>query len=311
MVSSPRIRPWCAPVIARQSYSSAPLPNCWIFWVIRQRRAGLPGRRACPSCRVPSKSFCLSTRRRKPPPRSDIRPSSRPPGEAAAAACAWCSTKTNSKLALTRRKAKPARRSEMLRFSSKSICRAPAISRCRFSPIITGTLLHLYERDCSVQRRHQKVVEVAPAANLDPTIRAELCDAAVQLARKARYQNAGTFEFLYDVDSRKWFFIEVNPRIQVEHTVTEMVTGIDIVRAQILIALGHRLHEQAIALPKQGSVPLYGAGSRPRIRETTSPRITAGFRRIAHRRDSASGWMGARRTRALRLLPATILCWSK
>src|SRR5208282_4133930 len=87
-----------------------------------------------------------------------------------------------------------------------------------------GNLLHLYERDCSVQRRHQKVVEVAPAANLPASVRAELCDAAVQLARKANYRNAGTVEFLYDIDSRKWFFIEVNPRIQVEHTVTEMVT---------------------------------------------------------------------------------------
>ena len=88
-----------------------------------------------------------------------------------------------------------------------------------------GNLLHLYERDCSVQRRHQKVVEVAPAANLAAGIRSELCDAAVQLTRKANYRNAGTVEFLYDVDSQKWYFIEVNPRIQVEHTVTEMVTG--------------------------------------------------------------------------------------
>ena len=115
-----------------------------------------------------------------------------------------------------------------------------------------GNLLHLYERDCSVQRRHQKVVEVAPASNLDPTIRAELCDAAVQLARKANYRNAGTVEFLYDVDSRKWYFIEVNPRIQVEHTVTEMVTGIDIVRAQIQVAQGHSLHGETMSLPEAG-----------------------------------------------------------
>ncbi len=128
-----------------------------------------------------------------------------------------------------------------------------------------GNLLHLYERDCSVQRRHQKVVEVAPAANLDPVIRAELCDAAVQLARKAKYRNAGTVEFLYDVDSRKWYFIEVNPRIQVEHTVTEAVTGIDIVRAQILIAQGHKLHDPATALPKQEAVPLHGAALQCRV----------------------------------------------
>src|SRR6184192_4430195 len=128
-----------------------------------------------------------------------------------------------------------------------------------------GNLLHLYERDCSVQRRHQKVVELAPAANLPSSIRAELCAAAVELARKAKYRNAGTVEFLYDVDAQKWYFIEVNPRIQVEHTVTEMVTGIDIVRAQILVAQGHKLHEEAMALPKQEKIPLYGAALQCRV----------------------------------------------
>ena len=128
-----------------------------------------------------------------------------------------------------------------------------------------GNLLHLYERDCSVQRRHQKVVEVAPAANLPATVRAELCDAAAQLARKAKYRNAGTVEFLYDVDSQKWYFIEVNPRIQVEHTVTEMVTGIDLVRAQILVAQGYSLHDETMRLPKQENVPLYGAALQCRV----------------------------------------------
>ena len=128
-----------------------------------------------------------------------------------------------------------------------------------------GNLLHLYERDCSVQRRHQKVVEVAPAANLDRGIRNELCEAAVQLGRKAKYRNAGTVEYLYDVDSKKWYFIEVNPRIQVEHTVTEMVTGIDLVRSQILIAQGHKLHEAPLALPKQECIPLNGAALQCRV----------------------------------------------
>src|SRR4029077_5653773 len=98
-----------------------------------------------------------------------------------------------------------------------------------------GNLLHLWERDCSVQRRHQKVVEVAPAASLPTNVRAELCEAALRIARKANYRNAGTVEFLYDVDAGKWYFIEVNPRIQVEHTVTEMVTGIDLVQGQIRV----------------------------------------------------------------------------
>jgi pyruvate carboxylase len=128
-----------------------------------------------------------------------------------------------------------------------------------------GNLLHLYERDCSVQRRHQKVVEVAPAANLPASIRGELCDAAVQLARMAQYRNAGTVEFLYDVDSRKWYFIEVNPRIQVEHTVTEMITGIDLVRSQILVAQGHKLHEPPMALPEQDKIPLNGTALQCRV----------------------------------------------
>jgi pyruvate carboxylase len=128
-----------------------------------------------------------------------------------------------------------------------------------------GNLLHLYERDCSVQRRHQKVVEVAPASNLPATVRAELCEAAVRLARKANYRNAGTVEFLYDVDSQKWYFIEVNPRIQVEHTVTEMVTGIDLVRSQILVAQGHKLHEEPILLPSQENIPLHGAALQCRV----------------------------------------------
>ncbi|HEX8871972.1 MAG TPA: pyruvate carboxylase [Candidatus Acidoferrum sp.] len=128
-----------------------------------------------------------------------------------------------------------------------------------------GNLLHLHERDCSVQRRHQKVVEVAPASHLPESIRAELCDAAARITRAAGYRNAGTVEFLYDVDSQKWYFIEVNPRIQVEHTVTEMVTGVDIVRAQILVAQGHKLHEEPLSLPVQEKIPLYGTALQCRV----------------------------------------------
>jgi pyruvate carboxylase len=128
-----------------------------------------------------------------------------------------------------------------------------------------GNLLHLWERDCSVQRRHQKVVEVAPAANLPASVRTELCEAALRIARKANYRNAGTVEFLYDVDASKWYFIEVNPRIQVEHTVTEMVTGIDLVQAQIRIAQGCKLHEAPLSLPHQENVPLYGSALQCRV----------------------------------------------
>jgi len=128
-----------------------------------------------------------------------------------------------------------------------------------------GNLLHLWERDCSVQRRHQKVVEVAPAANLPASVRIELCEAALRIGRKANYRNAGTVEFLYDVEAGKWYFIEVNPRIQVEHTVTEMVTGIDLVQAQIRIAQGCKLHDAPLSLPKQQNVPLYGAALQCRV----------------------------------------------
>ncbi len=128
-----------------------------------------------------------------------------------------------------------------------------------------GNVMHLYERDCSVQRRHQKIVEVAPASGISPKLRRELCDAAVQLARAAHYSNAGTVEFLVDAETEEWFFIEVNPRIQVEHTVTEMVTGVDLVRSQILVSQGHKLHEAPLSLPAQEAVPLHGNAVQCRI----------------------------------------------
>src|SRR5579864_4126529 len=128
-----------------------------------------------------------------------------------------------------------------------------------------GNVLHLFERDCSVQRRHQKVVEVAPAQGLADEVRSSLADAAVRLAKAAGYYNAGTVEFLVDADTGEWYFIEVNPRIQVEHTVTEMVTGIDIVRCQILIADGYRLHDAPISLPAQDKMPVYGHALQCRI----------------------------------------------
>lgn len=128
-----------------------------------------------------------------------------------------------------------------------------------------GNVLHLYERDCSVQRRHQKVVEIAPAFSVKAEIRKALCDAAVALARTSGYYNAGTVEFLVDGESGEWFFIEVNPRVQVEHTVTEVVTGIDIVRSQIQIAQGHELHGPVMTLPQQSDVPLHGYALQCRV----------------------------------------------
>src|SRR5688572_9029387 len=128
-----------------------------------------------------------------------------------------------------------------------------------------GNVIHLHERDCSVQRRHQKVVEVAPSFGLPENIVRELCDAAARLAREIRYDNAGTVEFLYDLDRHEWFFIEMNPRIQVEHTVTEVITGLDLVRAQILIAQGHALHSPEVGMPYQTEVPRNGYAIQCRI----------------------------------------------
>jgi len=128
-----------------------------------------------------------------------------------------------------------------------------------------GNILHLYERDCSVQRRHQKVVEVAPAVTLSSEIRDQITSAAVRLARAANYYNAGTVEFLLDAETNEWFFIEVNPRVQVEHTVTEMITGIDVVRTQIQVAQGFALHGKEINLPAQHEIPIHGYALQCRI----------------------------------------------
>jgi pyruvate carboxylase len=128
-----------------------------------------------------------------------------------------------------------------------------------------GNLLHLYERDCSVQRRHQKVVEIAPAIGLPGSVREALANAAVTLARAAGYYSAGTVEFLVDADTFEWFFIEVNPRVQVEHTVTEMITGVDIVRTQIQVAQGLALHGEEIGLPPQNAIPLHGTALQCRV----------------------------------------------
>jgi len=111
-----------------------------------------------------------------------------------------------------------------------------------------GGLVHLYERDCSIQRRHQKVVEIAPAPKLPGHVRQNILDAAIAIGRACRIDNAATVEFLYDVDAQTFYFIEVNPRIQVEHTVTEQITGLDIVRSQILIAAGYRLGDPILGL---------------------------------------------------------------
>jgi pyruvate carboxylase len=178
-----------------------------------------------------------------------------------------------------------------------------------------GNAVHLFERDCSIQRRNQKVVERAPAPYLSEALRQELCGYALKLARDTAYIGAGTVEFLMDADTGKFYFIEVNPRIQVEHTVTEQVTGIDIVKAQI-----HILDGFAIGTPESGvpcrktsastAMPC-SAASRPRTRSRTSFPTMAASPPIAAPPVSASASTAARPIPARSLRVSTIRCWKR
>ena len=128
-----------------------------------------------------------------------------------------------------------------------------------------GHIVHLFERDCSIQRRHQKVIEMAPAWSLPEGLRKEICDAAVKLMKNVKYVNAGTCEFLVDQDEKHFYFIEVNPRVQVEHTVTELITDIDIVKSQILIAEGYSLEDPVIGIGRQEEITHHGMAIQCRI----------------------------------------------
>lgn len=155
-----------------------------------------------------------------------------------------------------------------------------------------GNIRHLYERDCSVQRRHQKVVEMAPSYNLSQTLRDNLYKYAVAIATEVNYNNIGTVEFLVDADDNI-YFIEVNPRIQVEHTVTEMVTGIDLVKTQIFVAGGYKLSDKQIKIYGQESIGTYGFAIQCRLTtEDPTNKFTPDYGKITTYR-SASG-MGIR-----------------
>ncbi|MGC8638311.1 MAG: pyruvate carboxylase, partial [Isosphaeraceae bacterium] len=150
-----------------------------------------------------------------------------------------------------------------------------------------GHLVHLHERDCSIQRRHQKVIEIAPASSLDPSLRKSICDAALAIGRKVGYENAGTVEFLVDEESSSFHFIEVNPRLQVEHTITEIITGVDIVKSQILIAQGRELADPDIGIAGQDSIQTSGHAIQCRITsEDPTNNFTPDYGRIAHYRSS-------------------------
>ncbi|PAP91992.1 pyruvate carboxylase [Mesorhizobium wenxiniae] len=183
-----------------------------------------------------------------------------------------------------------------------------------------GNAVHLFERDCSIQRRNQKVVERAPAPYLSSELREELCGYALRIADATAYIGAGTVEFLQDADTGKFYFIEVNPRIQVEHTVTEQVTGIDIVKAQIHILEGEAIRTPESGVPSQEHIRLNGHALQCRI-TTEDPeqnfipdygRITAyrGATGFGIRLDGGTAYSGAVITRFYDPLLEKVTAWA-
>ena len=183
-----------------------------------------------------------------------------------------------------------------------------------------GNLVHLYERDCTVQRRNQKVVERAPAAFLSDGERAELCAAALKIGGAVNYRAAGTVEFLQDADSGKFYFIEVNPRIQVEHTVTECITGVDLVKAQIRIAAGASIGTPESGVPRQEDIRVNSHALQCRVTtedpennfvpdygRITAYRSPAGF---GVRLDAGTAYVGAIITRSYDSLLVKVTTWS-
>ena len=183
-----------------------------------------------------------------------------------------------------------------------------------------GNLVHLFERDCTVQRRNQKVIERAPATFFTAEQRRDLCAEALKIGRAVNYLNAGTVEFLQDADTGKFYFIEVNPRVQVEHTVTEAVTGIDIVRAQIRIAEGAKIGDADSGVPKQEDLRLNGYAMQCRVTtedpennfipdygRITAYRSPAGF---GIRLDAGTAYSGAIITRSYDSLLVKVTAWS-
>lgn len=184
-----------------------------------------------------------------------------------------------------------------------------------------GNLVHLFERDCSIQRRNQKIIERAPAPYLDAATRERLCAAALQIGKATHYVGAGTVEFLMNAETGQFYFIEVNPRIQVEHTVTEVVTGLDIVKAQIKIAEGGHIGAAAeTGIPPQEDTRLFGHAMQCRI-TTENPennfipdygRITAyrGAMGFGIRVDGGTAYSGAVVTRFYDPMLEKVTVWA-
>jgi pyruvate carboxylase len=218
-----------------------------------------------------------------------------------------------------------ARREALAAFGNDEVYLEKLVRRARHVEVqilgdAFGNLVHLYERDCSMQRRNQKVVERAPAEFLAEAQRAALTAAALGIGRAARYVNAGTVEFLEDADSGVCYFIEVNPRIQVEHTVTEEVTGIDLVKAQIRIAGGARIGDPESGVPAQADIRVSGHALQCRITtedpendfvpdygKITAYRSPAGF---GIRLDAGTAYTGAIITRSYDSLLVKVTAWA-
>ncbi|MBS1180932.1 MAG: cfiB [Proteobacteria bacterium] len=218
-----------------------------------------------------------------------------------------------------------AKREAMAAFGKDEIYLEKLVERARHVEVqilgdTHGNIVHLFERDCSVQRRHQKVVERAPAPYLTDAQREEITGYGVTIAKAANYYSAGTVEFLMDADSGAFFFIEVNPRIQVEHTVTEEVTGIDVVRAQIRILEGARIGSPESGVPVQEDIRLHGHALQCRV-TTEDPeqnfipdygRITAyrGATGFGIRLDGGTAYAGAVITRFYDPLLEKVTAWA-
>jgi len=218
-----------------------------------------------------------------------------------------------------------AKREAMAAFGKDEVYLEKLVERARHVEVqilgdTQGNTVHLFERDCSVQRRNQKVVERAPAPYLDDTQRQELCALGLKIANSTAYVGAGTVEFLMDMDTGAFYFIEVNPRVQVEHTVTEEVTGVDIVKAQIRILDGAAIGHEASGVPAQADIKLNGHALQCRI-TTEDPeqnfipdygRITAyrGASGFGIRLDGGTAYSGAVITRFYDPLLEKVTAWA-
>jgi pyruvate carboxylase len=218
-----------------------------------------------------------------------------------------------------------ARREARLAFGKDEVYLEKLIRRARHVEVqilgdAHGNLVHLFERDCTVQRRNQKVVERAPAVFLTDAQRSALCEAALKIGRAVHYRAAGTVEFLQDADTGKFYFIEVNPRIQVEHTVTECVTGVDLVKAQIRIAAGLRIGTPESGVPRQEDIRVSAHALQCRVTTEdpenhfvpdygalTAYRSPAGY---GIRLDAGTAYAGAIITRFYDSLLVKVTAWS-